>query len=296
MKYFTAVFCLLVLFVSSSYARVHPPCEGVFQQGGLLLCRFPENTVVRLSDRTVKVDSSGLAVIGLRQSEPQNLKMVVFLPNTEKHKTFEFSVKPRDDDYREIEGLECDSIDARTDQQKAHAGESYKKKVKAFAQFEDTKGVLGGFELPAEGKHSSPFGPTRKYLGVSAVTGKTCEKISVHRGYDIAARIGTPVTAPAAGVIALADRNLYYEGGTVFIDHGHGLMSVLLHMSEVNVKPGQTVEKGQKIGAVGNTGRTTGPHLHWGVKWRNSSHPNSKADFYIDPALLLQLESMTSGK
>ncbi len=267
------------------------------QQGGILICEFPEGTIVKLTDRTINVDSNELAVFGFRQSEPDNLSLEVTLPQEKQSTVFELSIQTRSDDYREIEGLECDSIDARTDEQKAHATRSYRKKVKAFARFEETLGLLGGFDIPAIGKPTSPFGPTRRYIGVSAVTGKSCEKTSVHRGFDIAAPIGTPVTAPASGIVVLADRDLYYEGGTVFIDHGHGLLSVLLHMSEVKVKVGQPVKKGQVVGAVGNTGRTTGPHLHWGVKWRNASQPNPSNDYYIDPALLLlELEPVSDQR
>ena len=281
---------MLILNFTFASAKTQPPCHGILQQGGILVCEFPENTLVRLGDREIRVDSSELAVFGLRQSEPSFLKLGVKLPNDSTSYVYEISIQPRNDDYREIEGLECDSLDARTDDQKNHAAESYRKKVKAFARFEDTLGLLGGFDLPANGKPTSPFGPTRRYLGVSEVTGNPCEKTSVHRGFDIAAPIGTPVTAPASGVVVLAEADLYYEGGTVFIDHGFGLLSVLLHMSEVKVEIGQPVSKGQVVGAIGNTGRTTGPHLHWGVKWRNANQNSQNNDYYIDPALLLELK------
>jgi murein DD-endopeptidase MepM/ murein hydrolase activator NlpD len=111
----------------------------------------------------------------------------------------------------------------------------------------------------------------------------------VHQGYDMAAPVGTPVVAPSAGVVTLADPDLYYEGGTVFLDHGHGLLSVFMHLSEVNVAPGDAVARGEVIAKTGNTGRSTGPHLHWGVKWRNPASEDRGADVYIDPALLLEL-------
>jgi murein DD-endopeptidase MepM/ murein hydrolase activator NlpD len=121
------------------------------------------------------------------------------------------------------------------------------------------------------------------------VTGEPCESVSVHRGYDMAAPVGTPIVAPAAGTVILADPDLYYEGGAIFLDHGHGLVSVFMHLSEVDVKAGDTVERGDLLAKSGNTGRTTGPHLHWAVKWRNPEASNRGGDFYIDPALLLDL-------
>ena len=91
------------------------------------------------------------------------------------------------------------------------------------------------------------------------------------------------------GTVILADPDLYYEGGAVFLDHGHGLVSVFMHLSEVDVKPGDTVARGDLLAKSGNTGRTTGPHLHWAVKWRNPDASDRGGDFYIDPALLLEL-------
>ena len=147
---------------------------------------------------------------------------------------------------------------------------------------------------PTDAPTSSPFGPTRKYIGVSKVTGEACDKVSVHQGYDMAAPVGTPVMAPASGTVILADPDLYYEGGTVFLDHGQGLVSVFMHLSSVDVAVGDRVERGDLLAKTGNTGRTTGPHLHWAVKWRNVDAPNRSGDFYIDPALLLELPVATA--
>jgi murein DD-endopeptidase MepM/ murein hydrolase activator NlpD len=98
-----------------------------------------------------------------------------------------------------------------------------------------------------------------------------------HMGFDIAAPAGTPIKAPASGTVSLAESDLHYEGGLVFIDHGQGLISMYLHMSRVDVKPGDVVVQGQTIGAVGAKGRATGPHLCWRMKWR---------DRYLNPAIV----------
>ncbi|MEQ9315863.1 MAG: M23 family metallopeptidase, partial [Henriciella sp.] len=156
----------------------------------------------------------------------------------------------------------------------------------------DGPGATLGFIKPAVGPTSSPFGPTRKYIGVG-VDGKECESTSVHRGYDMAVPTGTLITAPAAGTVILGDPDLYYEGGAVFLDHGGGLVSVFMHMSRVDVEAGDVVATGEPLGLSGNTGRTTGPHLHWAVKWRNTASDDRDGDFYIDPALLLELDAGT---
>ena len=197
----------------------------------------------------------------------------------------------RDDPYRTITGLDCDKVDARTEAQKAHAGRSWVKKQDAFKTFHAGQGARDGFIRPSAGPASSPFGPARKYIGVGK-DGKPCESMSVHRGYDIAIPVGTEIVAPAAGIVTLGDPDLYYEGGTAFLDLGVGWISVFLHMSEIDVTAGEEVTVGQRLGASGNTGRTTGPHLHWAVKWRNPLSEDRGKDFYIDPALLLELEPL----
>src|SRR5690606_30750095 len=90
-----------------------------------------------------------------------------------------------------------------------------------------------------------------------------------HFGVDVAAPEGTPVRAPAGGIVRLAATDHYYTGGTVIIDHGHGITSAFLHMKDVRVKVGQRVEQGDVIALLSATGRATGPHLDWRVNWFN---------------------------
>ncbi len=268
-------------------------CDGLAVQGGLLLCEAPAGSTLRVSGpdgeahRNVPVNADGVATIGLKRAETLTL-IVSSIEHDIPVETV--TLTARDDPFRTIEGLDCDKVDARTEEQKAHASRSWVKKQDAFKTFHDGPGAQTGFLRPSEGPASSPFGPARKYIGVGK-DGETCEKTSIHRGYDIAIPTGTEISAPAAGTITLGDPDLYYEGGTVFLDHGDGLVSVFMHMSEVDVSPGDVVAAGQRLGASGNTGRTTGPHLHWAVKWRNPGSDDRSGDFYIDPALLLELES-----
>jgi murein DD-endopeptidase MepM/ murein hydrolase activator NlpD len=102
---------------------------------------------------------------------------------------------------------------------------------------------------------------------------------SVHKGMDFHAAVGTPVRAANSGVIVLA-RLLYYEGDCVVIDHGLGLYTISMHLSRIDVKEGQHVGAGERLGLSGATGRVTGPHLHWAVRWQ---------DAYLDPAKLLHM-------
>lgn len=265
-------------------------CSGAAKQGGLLICTGPANTSVRVASedgsgaREVRTNADGVVTVGLTRTEASPL---ILTPAG--GAPVSVDIASRSDDFRLLRGLDCDKVDARTPEQLAEVEESWLKKKDAFETFNDGPGASLGFKRPAEGRASSPFGPERKYTGTGA-DGETCEKVSVHQGYDIATPIGTPIIAPAPGTVILGDPDLYYEGGAVFLDHGQGLVSVFMHMSKVDVTAGDEVEAGEQIGLSGNTGRTTGPHLHWAVKWRNEATQNRDADFYIDPALLLALE------
>lgn len=267
-------------------------CQGQAVQAGLLICEAPGTKRLVVSgangesERTVPVSAQGLATVGLLRNEARSIRV-----ETEDNSLppLNLEIEERTDPFRVIEGMDCDKVDARTEEQKAHAGRSWVKKQNAFKRFEIGDGGVNGFIRPAEGRMSSPFGPARKYIGVG-VDGVPCERTRIHYGYDIAIPVGTPIVAPAAGIVTLGDPDLYYEGGTVFLDHGEGLVSIFMHMSDVQVEAGQSVELGEQIGLSGNTGRTTGPHLHWAVKWRNPASEDRGKDFYIDPALLMQME------
>lgn len=141
--------------------------------------------------------------------------------------------------------------------------------VAARARTTDAQGWRQAFAWPATGRISGLFGSQRVYKG---------EPGSYHSGTDIAKPTGAVVTAPADGVVILAaDHPFTLEGNLLMIDHGMGLNSAFLHLSRIDVKPGDHVTKGQPIGAVGMTGRATGPHLHWSVKW---------GDAKLDPMLV----------
>lgn len=267
-----------------------PYCDGVLTQGGLVICHAEAGSTMTLGATQLIIANNGQAHFGLNRAAPSSLSWT-----HSSGATGSLNIAKRDDKFRNLTGLDCDKVDARSEAQKAHAGQSWVKKQAAFALINTGSGAEMGFVKPTDAPTSSPFGPTRKYTGVSKVTGESCEKVSVHRGYDMAAPIGTPVVAPADGTVVLGEPDLYYEGGTVFLDHGHGLVSVLLHLSSVDVSVGDEVKRGDIIAKTGNSGRTTGPHLHWAVKWRNPSTESRQGDFYIDPALLLELPRTPSA-
>lgn len=260
-------------------------CGGALKQGGLVVCTGPAGTRFTLGDTSLATDETGAVAFGLGRMAGSEVAVTARAPSGEMA-TFALPVAERRDETSVLTGIDCDKIDARTPEQKAHAARSWEIKQDGWARFHPGRGALDGFIVPSEGPVSSPFGYVRKYVTEGCPTTE-----SPHFGHDIAAPTGTPVVAPAAGVVTLAEDDLYYEGGTVFLDHGHGLVSIFLHMSEVEAELGDVLAPGDPVGKIGATGRVTGPHLHWAVKWRDTSRETRDRDFYIDPALLLELEA-----
>lgn len=142
---------------------------------------------------------------------------------------------------------------------------------KLFAKTEEKRLFEGRFDSPIPGAATARFGERRVFNGQARAP---------HSGMDLRAPLGKPVRAPAAGKVLLAD-SLFFAGNTIILDHGLGLTTQYAHLSKFLVKPGDVVKKGQIIGKVGATGRVTGPHLHWALKYRNAR---------IDPYSLVFLD------
>lgn len=140
----------------------------------------------------------------------------------------------------------------------------------ARSRRDDRTDYTGGFAWPASGRISGVYGSQRILNG---------EPRRPHYGVDIAAKEGSPVYAPAAGIITLAHAGMYFSGGTIILDHGQGLSSSFLHLSKLLVNAGTVVRKGDLIARVGATGRASGPHLDWRMNW---------LDRRVDPQMLLQ--------
>ena len=138
----------------------------------------------------------------------------------------------------------------------------------AYQTFSPTQPSNLLFDKPVQGPLSSPFGLRRFFNG---------EERNPHSGLDFAVGAGTPIKAPAAGKVILIG-NYFFNGNTVFVDHGQGLISMFCHMSKIDVTLGQSLPRGGIVGRVGATGRATGPHMHWNV---------SLNDARVDPAIFI---------
>jgi len=240
--------------------------RGKFEQGGLIRGQTEPGAVVSVGERTVRVSANGVFIIGFTRDASEREILSIRLPDgTMSERTL--AIKSRVYDIQRVDGLPPRMVTppkavlARIKRENARI---YAARMKDRAEpfFEK------GWVWPAKGRISGVYGSQR------ILNGKPRRP---HFGVDVAAPVGVKVIAPSDGVVVLAERSLYYTGGTIILDHGHGLTSAFLHMSALAVKAGQRVQQGDLLGAVGATGRATGPHLDWRINW---------FDRRLDPALL----------
>jgi murein DD-endopeptidase MepM/ murein hydrolase activator NlpD len=262
-------------------------CASGAKQGGAIICLTNPGAPVSLNGMQVATaGEDGVALIGLKRDAPAQVRVASRREGAE-HEAFAMvDVAPRVDTVSQFT-MECGRIAPQTPEQKRHAEVSWVRKDRALKTF---AGPLAPVSLikPADGPYSSAYGVTRTYVPKT----KDCEgSTSVHNGQDIAIPTGTEIHAPMAGTVLLADPDLFYEGGAVFLDLGRGLLSVTMHMSRIDVKDGDTVAQGQLLGLSGATGRVTGPHLHWALKFRNMFSDDRGTDIWLDPMLLLDLKT-----
>jgi murein DD-endopeptidase MepM/ murein hydrolase activator NlpD len=241
--------------------------EGAIMQGGAVIGTAPSGTAnLRLGSMGVPVDDDGRFLIAFdRDAGPEAMltatladgrtveKALAVAPRTWRIERVDVPLRPVKDNeaFLAIRKPELERIAA------------------ARAIRSDSKGWRQRFAWPRIGRISGLFGAQRIYQGVPG---------AFHGGVDIAGATGDIVSAPADGVVVLAaDKPFTLEGNLLIIDHGSGLNSAFLHLSRIDVKEGQHVTKGQPIGAIGGTGRATGPHLHWALKWNEAR---------IDPMLV----------
>jgi murein DD-endopeptidase MepM/ murein hydrolase activator NlpD len=265
-------------------------CSERAAQGGAILCRTTPGGVISLGGRDRAVaDADGYALIGLSRTQGATARVNLGGPNA-LAAPLVIPVDARRDDVSTLE-MECNKIAPQTPEEKRQAEIAWVRKDKALNTFH---APLAPFALakPVEATDQqysiSSFGKTRTYKPKT----KDCEAtVNVHNGTDIAVGTGTPIRAPMAGTVLLADPDLYYEGGAVFLDLGRGLVSITMHMSRIDVKDGQVVKQGDVLGLSGATGRVTGPHVHWGLKFRNVLDKDRGSDIWLDPMLLMKLQA-----
>ncbi|QLC23504.1 M23 family metallopeptidase [Parasphingopyxis sp. CP4] len=233
--------------------------DGIFRQGGIVRGQVPTGTQrLSLNDTDIPIADDGSFVIGFGRDHGAAATLTAYSQSgAEQVRTLSIAST----DWR-IERVNASRRGGRS------SAEFQRRRAPEISQIvaareirSDINGWRQDFMWPVTGRISGVFGSQRIYRG---------EPGSYHSGVDIARPSGTPIVAPADGVVVLATETPFsLEGYLLIIDHGMGLNSAFLHLSRIDVTLGQVVERGQRIAAIGSSGRATGPHLHWGMKWEN---------------------------
>jgi len=258
---------LLVLFAGLSHANAETSLDGNLTQGGLVIGHADPGSTVALDGRDVRVDADGLFVIGFHRDAAATAELTVTGPDGKAERRT-LAIAPREWNIQRIDGLPKTMVTPPPEVLERIRRENAE--IAALRKIDRPESLFrSGFAWPAIGRISGVYGSQRILNG---------EPKWPHYGVDIAAPVGTPVKAPADGIVVLAEKDLYYTGGTVILDHGHGLSSAFLHMSAITVKVGDRLRQGDMLGKIGATGRATGPHLDWRMNWFEER---------IDPQLLV---------
>lgn len=260
--------------LAAGSARAQPDdlrLEGRFVQGGWAIGRtWPRALVFVDGEALTAASASGLFVIGFDRDAPGSVEVEV--RSGGRRAARRLDVLPGQFIEMRIDGLPPATVEPTDPALLARIRREAALKAEGFASRLDADHFRDGFDwpLPAGFRVSSPWGARRVLNGTPA---------RPHYGIDLAAPAGVPVLAPAAGRVTLAEPDLHFEGGLVLIDHGQGLITACLHQSRLEVRAGEDVARGQTVGRVGMTGRATGPHLCWRMKWRDRN---------LDPSLMVK--------
>ena len=248
------LFVLLPLGPVPVAAETGVRLDGPRTQGGLLRGRVPPGSTVEYEGEAVRVSSDGWFLVGFGRDASPEAELVVVFPDGRRERQV-LQVKPRKYDIQRIDGLPPSKV-TPSEEDLVRIRAEVKMVKKARAVDDPRTDFLSGFRWPIKGRISGVYGSQRILNG---------EPRRPHFGIDIAAPRGTKVVAPTDGVVTLVHPDMYFSGGTMIIDHGHGLSSAFLHLSRILVEEGERVAQGQVIAEVGSTGRSTGPHLDWRI-------------------------------
>ena len=241
--------------------------DGPRMQGGLLRGRVPPGSTVEYEGGAVRVSRDGWFLVGFGRDAPSDAELVVVYPDGRSERRV-LEIEGRQYDIQRIDGLPPSKV-TPSEEDLVRIRAEVKIVKKARAVDDPRTDFLSGFQWPVKGIISGVYGSQRILNG---------EPRRPHFGIDIAAPRGTKVVAPTDGVVTLVHPDMYFSGGTMIVDHGHGLSSAFLHLSRILVEKGERVAQGQVIAEVGSTGRSTGPHLDWRI---------NLFDRRLDPSLLV---------
>jgi len=242
--------------------------QGSLTQGGLVWGKVLPGSRVSLNGLTLDVLEDGTTIAGFGRDAPATAQLLVEGGDSCQQT---LHIARREYNIQRVTGVPQQTVTPPPEQLERIRREQAlvdAAKARRLPRPDLLQDALAGFQWPALGPISGVYGSQRYYNGAAG---------NPHYGVDMAVPTGTPVHAPAAGLVTLAEPDLFFSGGTVILDHGFRLSSSFLHMSKVLVAVGQEVKAGEVIGEVGATGRASGAHLDWRMNWR---------DQRIDPQLL----------
>lgn len=239
---------------------------GALTQGGYLLGQTEVGAQVWVNDHAVWVDAEGSFFAGLHRTHGPEVVVKTRSPHGVE-KTQTLLVSPRTFKVQHIKGVPSKTV-TPDPAQVARSKKDSAAIRQARAQQERFPFFKGDFIMPTDGPTTGVYGSSRSYNG---------QERSWHKGHDIAAPTGTPVKAAASGIVRLA-QDTFFNGNLVIIDHGAQVFTIYAHLDSMAVDVGKRLKQGDVLGTVGSTGRSTGPHLHWGLYWKNMA---------LDPQLIV---------
>ena len=258
---------ILAAIGGSAAAQTRVVFKGKLTQGGLVFAKAPAGIQAALDGRQLRVTPDGRFVFGFGRDHAKPAALVLAYADGTRE-TRSLVVEPRKFDIQKITGLPPRMVEPDPKDL-----ERIKADSEAIARARTRDSAEPGWSTewvwPVTGRISGVFGSQRILNG---------QPRRPHFGVDVAMPTGTPIVAPADAVVSLANPDMYFTGGTIILDHGHGVGSLYAHLSSLEVRDEQRVKKGEMIGRIGATGRVTGPHLHWGMTWYATN---------VDPALVV---------
>jgi murein DD-endopeptidase MepM/ murein hydrolase activator NlpD len=262
------VCCSSVLwFLTFSALASELQLKGEMTQGSLIRGQIPVGYQVWLNDTPLRISAAGYFAFGFGR-DAQSTQQLKWLDNEGKQHVRSLQLQVRTYNVQKIEGIPSQYVSPpkavserikRDNQQVA----------KARTLDDERSDFYQDFIWPAAGPISGVYGSQRVFNGIPK---------RPHFGVDVASPTGTAVYAPADGIVTLFVADMYYSGGTMIIDHGHGVSSTFLHLSKGHVAAGTVIKQGDLVAEIGATGRATGPHLDWRINWFKER---------LDPALLV---------
>ena len=238
------------------------------KQGSMVVGRVNGDAQVLFNNKNLRINQQGYFVFGVGRDAPAEIELTVV--SQQNRVNYPIQIASREWQVERIDGLPPSKVSPKSKEVLSRI----KREAKLVRQARNTESEVDYFKMPfimpAEGRISGVYGSQRILNG---------EPKRPHYGLDVANKVGTKVIAPADGVVLLTYEDMFYSGGTLIIDHGHGISSTYIHLNSIDVAVGQQLKQGEVIGSIGATGRATGPHLDWRLNWFNTR---------LDPHLLIE--------